>query len=352
MSQIEISRRPFSDVDIEAPFFDSLKNSYEGFTDWFKRKADEPAYVGYNHSGEVKAFVYLKQETSTVTDVTPHISAPCLKIGTLKIDAHGTRLGERFIKIIFDELRKAGLNLAYVTVFPEQTGLIGLFKKYGFVLHGTKGEEVVYVKKIPTKNRGLLLDYPVVQAAGVQKWLLAIRPEYHTPLFPDSILCNESPGIIQDVPETNSIHKVYIGWMRDFPLLRDGDCIIIYRCQNSRASYAWYRSVATSLCVLEEIHPKEYFRNETEFIDYCKKHSVFSEKELSQAYQKSKPGLHVLKMTYNFAFEKRPNLEKLVNSGAVPHPSQGQYMGLLRLSDESFSTILRLGGINESLAVY
>ena len=352
MSQIKIRRRPFSEVNLDDPFFDSLKNSYNDFSNWFKKKANEPAYVGYNDSGEVKAFVYLKEEKSTVTDVTPPIPAPCLKVGTLKIEAHGTKLGERFIKIIFDELRKANLNLAYVTVFPEHTALIKLFQKYGFVFHGTKGNEDVYVKKIPTKNRGLLLDYPVVQATGAQKWLLAIRPAYHTPLFPDSILRNESLELVQDVPETNSIHKVYIGWMRDFPLLRNGDCIIIYRCQNAYEGPAWYRSVATSLCVLEEIHPKDYFHNETDFIDYCKKHSVFSETELSQAYHNPKPGLHTLKMTYNFAFEKRPNLEKLVNSGAVPHPRLRQYMGLLRLSDEAFSTILRLGGIDESLAVY
>lgn len=352
MSQIQISRRPFLEVDLEDPFFDSLKSSYDNFTDWFKRKAGEPAYVGYNDSGEVKAFVYLKEETSIVTDVTPSIPAPCLKIGTLKIEAHGTRLGERFIKIIFDELRKARLNLAYVTVFPDQTALIDLFQKYGFVLHGTKGKEVVYVKNIPTKNRGVLLDYPVVKSTGVQKWLLAIRPEYHTPLFPDSILCNESPELIQDVPETNSIHKVYIGWMRDFPLLHDGDGIIIYRCQNAWGGLAWYRSVATSLCVVEEVRPKKTFRSEVEFVTYCKKHSIFSEKELSRAYRSQRLGLHAIKMTYNFAFEKRPNLRTLVMSGAVPHPKEKQYMGLLRLSDEAFSTILRLGGIDESIAIY
>ena len=84
MSQIKISRRPFSEVNLDDPFFDSLKNSYNDFSNWFKKKANEPAYVGYNDSGEVKAFVYLKEEKSTVTDVTPPIPAPCLKVGTLK----------------------------------------------------------------------------------------------------------------------------------------------------------------------------------------------------------------------------------------------------------------------------
>ena len=47
MTQIQISKRPFSEVDINDPFFDSLKADYEGFTKWFEGKAQELAYVGY-----------------------------------------------------------------------------------------------------------------------------------------------------------------------------------------------------------------------------------------------------------------------------------------------------------------
>ena len=351
MSQIQISKRPFSEVDINDPFFDSLKAAYRGFEPWFTRKAEELAYVGYDDDGKVRAFVYLKRENETVTDVTPPILGPCLKVGTLKIDAHGTRLGERFVKIIFDELRHQELSLAYVTIFREQERLISLLERYGFIADGRKGDELVYTRRMPTRTGNPLFDYPVVRATGVHKWMLAIRPDFHTRLFPDSILHNESPDIIQDVPETNGIHKVYIGRMFDFPLLSPGDCLIIYRCQNARAGRPWFQSVATSLCVLEEIRPKGDFPNEADFLAYCKKYSVFSDAEIINQYRA--PGnLHALKMTYNFAFPRRPNLQRMVEHGAVPHPREGQYMGLLGLSDEAFSTILRLGGIDERLAVY
>ncbi|WP_300882753.1 hypothetical protein, partial [uncultured Desulfovibrio sp.] len=85
MTQIQISKRPFSEVDINDPFFDSLKADYKGFTKWFEGKAQELAYVGYDSKNNVRAFVYLKREDETVTDVTPHIPAPCLKVGTLLI---------------------------------------------------------------------------------------------------------------------------------------------------------------------------------------------------------------------------------------------------------------------------
>lgn len=351
MSQIQISKCPFSRIDINDPFFDSLRYAYPGFNQWFARKAHELAYVGYNAENRVRAFVYLKREDATVTDVTPPIPGPCLKVGTLKIDAHGTRLGERFIKIIFDELRHQGLSRAYITMFREQERLSNLLTQYGFVATGLKGSELVYTKEMPTRTGNPLFDYPVVRTTGVHKWMLAIRPAFHTRLFPDSILNNESPDIIQDVPETNGIHKVYIGRMFDFPLLSPGDCLIIYRCQNPYAGRPWFQSVATSLCVLEEIHHKREFQDETEFLRYCKKYSVFSDAEIINQYRAPRD-LYVLKMTYNFAFPRRPNLQRMVEYGAVPHPREKQYMGFLKLSDEAFFTILRLGGIDERLAVY
>lgn len=350
MSQIQISKRPFSEVDIDDPFFDSLRTDYKGFNGWFRRKTHELAYVGYDSRNNVRAFVYLKRE-EVVTDITPPILKPCLKVGTLKIDAHGTKLGERFIKIIVDEIRREGVSLAYVTIFKNKERLINLLTRYGFVEAGKKGDEAVYLKRIPTKTGNHLFDYPVVRATGVKKWKLAIWPQFHTRLFPDSILNNESPSLIKDVPETNGIHKVYLGAMYKFPLLSPGDCLVIYRCQNARAGRPWFQSVATSLCVLEENRSKQDFQNEADFLMYCRKYSVFSDKEIVARYRSGK-NLHALRMTYNFAFPRRPNLKSMVEYGAVPHPREEQYMGLLELSDEAFSTILQLGGINERLAVY
>ena len=46
------------------------------------------------------------------------------------------------------------------------------------------------------------------------RYVLSINPEYHTKLFPDSILTNELKyDLIQDVSETNSIYKIYVCWM-------------------------------------------------------------------------------------------------------------------------------------------
>ncbi len=360
MSDAIINAKKFKDIDIEDDFFDSLKSSYGEFETWFIRKAEEYAYVSYDDEDNIQAFLYLKIEKGPIADIIPPLNClECLKIGTFKINAHGTKLGERFVKIIVDTVLAHALRFAYVTIFSEYKPLISILEKYGFAEKGTKkkqnGVESVYVKDFNYISEKIELDYPLVRTAGVQKWLLSIRPGFHTNLFPDSILKTENPSMIQDASHTNAISKVYVGFMRDFPNLATGDCLIIYRCQDPNAqrnTSAWYSSVATSLCVVQEARAKSSFTNEQEFIDYCTKYSVFNEKELSNTYHKKLSfELHAIKMTYNWAFSKRPNLKTLVEHEAVPHPKHGHYMGLYKLDDDAFKKILELGGISEGIIV-
>ncbi len=356
MSEPVISVKKFKDVNIDDPFFESLKGAYNEFPDWFARKADEDAYVSYSPSGGLQAFLYLKPEKGPLEDLDPQLDVPaCLKVGTFKVDAHGTKLGERFVKIITDTALAQGLRVAYVTIFPEHEPLIHILETFGFEKWGTKtgpnGTEDVYVKDMRDLTGDLLLDYPIVDSRGHKKWMMSIRSDFHTDLFPDSILRTESPTMLQDTSHTNGIHKVYVGAYLDFPQVSPGDCLVIYRCvEKDIKKPAWYGSVATSLCVVKEINPARNFTSAENFIDYCKKHSVFNESNLRSRY--ANPRTHAVLMTYNLAFPRRPTLGELVKADAVPHPSEGHYMGFLPLSDEAFKKILELGGIGESYVIH
>ena len=83
----------------------------------------------------------------------------------------------------------------YVTIYRKHEGLIRLLKRYGFLVYGTKGHEdepeFVFVKSMKVYSGDLLYDYPYIHTSKVRKFILSIKPEYHTPLFPDSILDNE-----------------------------------------------------------------------------------------------------------------------------------------------------------------
>jgi L-amino acid N-acyltransferase YncA len=140
----------FGDLDLSDPFFDSLKSDYQEFPDWFKRKHDNEAWVLRNEQG-IQAFLYLKEETGSLDDVEPpRPAARRMKAGTMKVEARGTRLGERFLRLMFDQALERHVEEIYVTVFPKHEGLINLLTRWGFSKEGTKsspnGVEDVYVR--------------------------------------------------------------------------------------------------------------------------------------------------------------------------------------------------------------
>ena len=250
----------FQQVNLEDPFFTSLKEDYNGFEDWFQRKSDSEAYIQKKDDGELEAFLYLKIEEGVVEDVSPKLpEGKHLKVGTFKIDAHNTKLGEYFIQMIMRVAAYEQVGDIYVTIFEKHEGLVNLLKRYGFELQGTKGTpknpESVYVKSMTAVGDDLCKCFPFVHTNGKNKYMLSVYPDYHTPLFPDSILNTEQRNrdeLIKDVSHTNSIHKVYLCKMKGVEMLIPGDILVIYRTSDGQGP-AYYRSVATSICVVEEV---------------------------------------------------------------------------------------------------
>lgn len=123
----------FENINLCDPFFDGLKASYQEFSDWFRRKAKDKALIMKDEFGRIQGFMYLKEENEAINDVTPPMPFDrYLKIGTFKINGHGTKLGERFVKKAFDFSIARGIKKIYVTVFSEHENLIDLLARYGF----------------------------------------------------------------------------------------------------------------------------------------------------------------------------------------------------------------------------
>ena len=137
-----IIHKTFAEIDLQDPFFQSLKNDYLGFEDWFRRKKDQDAFVQYENN-KIIGFLYLKVEENIVDDVIPAIIAnKILKVGTFKIDAHGTKMGEQFIKIIMDYAVNEDVDVCYVTIYEKHDSLINLVQQYGFEQYGIKGSGI------------------------------------------------------------------------------------------------------------------------------------------------------------------------------------------------------------------
>lgn len=343
-----IEYKLFSEINLEDEFFDSLKTDYKEFSTWFNKKSEQGERAFLLEENGLQAFLYLKVEEGIVNDVQPPLlEKRRMKIGTMKINPHGTRLGERFIKVAFNMALEYNLDEIYVTVFEHHEALVSLFIEFGFVKIGEKetlnGLELVLLKDFTFKHHDICKDFPVIDTVP-NKYLLSIYPHFHSILFPDSILRNEdAEEIIMDISHTNSIHKIYICKMQGVASIQKGDNIIIYRTAPSGRT-AWYHSVATTLCVAEEVKIKSDFSSENEYLEYCSSYSIFNKDELKSYFRWN--NLVVIKFLYNASFLKRINRKKLIEEVKLDVSS---YWGFMQLSDEQYFNIIKLGQVNKKL---
>lgn len=344
---LSVKKEFFGNININDPFFDSFKEDYSGFEKWFAKKSDEIAYICLDEHGKILAFLYVKIEgyDENYTDIIPQFQRKKrLKIGTFKVVINGFKLGERFLKIIFDNALKNKVDEIYVTIFDyriEQQRLIQLLKDWGFTKFGEKmsesGNELVLCRDF-SRNPDRMnpkQTYPFIDRE-TNFWIVPIHPEYHTELFPDSILRTESTNnFIENEPHRNAISKVYVSHSFERNL-EVGDVIVFYRTKEEGKS-AYYSSVATTLGVVESVFP--FIKNEADFISLCRKRSVFSEKELKAQWNKNpKSRPFIVNFLYIHSLEKRPNLKWLNENGIIPD-IQDVPRGFRRISKDSFLKI-------------
>ncbi len=342
----------FGEIDLNDPFFDTLKEGYAEFSDWFRKKSEDKAVVLYNQFNQVEGFLYCKFESGPGDDTVPLLpDTSHMKVGTFKFNQKGTRRGDRYLKKIFDYAFKANVDDIYVTVFGAQHQyLVELFTRYGFVHYANKdtvnGREHVLLRDLHTLKGDVDKDYPLIDIRTNNKYLLAIQPFYHTKLFPDSKLVTESPNIVQDISHSNSIHKIYICSIRQVMDFQRGDVIVMYRMKDPSGP-AEYTAVATSLCVVEGVHTIDMYRNEEDFVAECVKFSVFDETELRTIYRERKY-IYIVNFTYNVALPKRPNRRRLADEIGLDREDR---WSCVPLSDTQFRQLLSISEVNTKFIV-
>lgn len=348
MAENSIKRMKIKDLDFADPFFNSLRSDYAGFDNWLTKKGFEKAYVQFDNLGLLTGFLYLKDETESNNLISPQFSLKRrLKVGTFKILAHGTTLGQHFIRIILTEMLKNGHDFVYVTVFKKQRQLIDLFVKFGFKQWGTNNNgELVFFKDLTIFN-DIYKDFPRINISGGSKqYLLAIKPVYHTNMFPDSKLNTERTHVVQDLSVTNTCEKIYISSIPQICNFVSGDNLVIYRMKEEGRS-AEYSSVASTICTVKEVRNINSFRNKEDFIKYCSKGSIFSVTELNKIWEDQYPKF-IIKMLYNVSLTKRLTRNKLINEVGI---EREQRWSCIELSREQFQDILEMGEVCESFII-
>lgn len=350
---LSIKKELFGNIDLKDEFFDSFKEDYVGFEKWFNKKADEIAYI-CKYKDKIIAFLYLKVEdkNENYVEVEPKMyPKKRLKIGTFKVVSNGFKLGERFLKIVFDNALHFKVDEIYVTIFNksiEQQRLISLLKDWGFSDFGTKttlsGTELVLIrdfsKKVDLDNPKL--TYPYI-TKDTNCFLVPIYPEYHTSLLPDSILNTESANdFIENEPHRNAISKVYV--CRSIERnLKAGDIIIFYRTGGK------YKSVVSTIGVVESVVTN--ISSAENLILLCRKRSVFTDQQLIEQWDfkpKSRP--FVVNFLYIYSLNKRINLENLIDLGIIENVDSAP-RGFRRIPIEHFETIIKKSESNGSFII-
>lgn len=343
---LDIYKVKFGDLDINDPFFDSLKNDYPGFLSWYEKKRQEDVYC-YKEQNRILGLLFLKNEEPELEDYSD-IKPPMkknrkLKISTFKVEISGKKIGERFMKIIFDQALFSMVDEIYVTIYDndeKKINLIRYFEKFGFQYYGKKNNELVYIRSM---KKFFDSDYPLKSYPYFKRnndtFIIPIKPKYHTYLLPDSILHRETYNNIH-MPVEYAINKYYItncGWL-EIPKI--GDNIVFYRSKQEGA-IAKYSSVLTTIGIVTNIFIP---RNSQELIDKVSGRTVYDENELRITYSKN---TYVIEFAYITTLDKKLNYDFCKANGILDDAPRG----VLKIDNIKFQKILEFGKVDTSLII-
>lgn len=323
-------------LDINDPFFDSLKEDYVEFEKWFenKQKQDAKAFVSIEN-GKITSFLMLKQEDENEKyDSFEKKLSPLkrLKVSTMKVTDTGKRIGEAFIKLIIQKSIILDVDEIYITVFDKQKHLIDLLEQYGFKYYckknqkkanGTIEKENVFIKKAKPIEE----YYPFIKLTGKRIFIIPIQENYHNILFPESeqylqISLDDLKGLNAS---SNSLRKAYL-CDSNIKQITPGSIILFY-CSGGKKAI-------TSLGIVDAVFNK--FEDFDEMYSLVKKRTAYSEDMLKKNYKNDKL---VILFKHYYSFDKYVTYDFLISNGIINGYIQTimqiKEKDLLKIFDES-----------------
>lgn len=237
------------------PFFDSLREGYGGFDDWFREKAraGRSAWVSWEQDRRLGALcVFTQQRDEQITEEGMTLSGPALKLSTFKVGetVRGRKIGELFLKMAFRYATANCLESIFIHGDLDQHHfLFEMLGDFGFSQVGTHpgsaGRDAVYLKEHPVCAPALSLEpFEYMQRFfphfrhddAVGKFIVPIRPEFHRILFPDynSPVDRQLPLFQAGNTAGNAIKLAYLCHAQT-RVINPGDVVLFYRSGDERA---------------------------------------------------------------------------------------------------------------------
>ena len=192
-----------------------------------------------------------------------------------------------------------------------------------------------YIKTDPLKT------YPYIDRSN-DSYIVAILPEYHTYLLPDSKLSKESYRNIH-MPVEYAIKKYYISATGFKQKPNIGDNLIFYRMKEGFIP-AKYSSVLTTIGIVTDVYTPT---NIDDLVNKVKGKTVYTEEAIRNYYNSKINITYVIEFAYITTLENKINLNDcLENSILFDYPR-----GVEKITKEQFDKILEIGNVDNSIII-
>lgn len=312
----------FKDLSLGDPFFDSLKQDYPEFSQWFTRKQDDNALANILQvNGGIGAFLYLKDHEEETIQLKEKVlpAEPRIKIGTLKMDPtiRGKRLGEGAIGIALWHWLRGDENQIYVTVYEKHQTLVELLLKFGFTIIGlvnATGELFMLKDKRDINYATPFSSYPYINPNFKYAGLVVVEEPYHDKLFPYSELAHidYQTDILTNVAG-NGVTKMYVSSAYTGGY-EPGEPVLIYRKSTTKFP-AGFHSAVTSIATITKHYAvkanNELLMNPAEVKQILGNKSVLTDQELAEFLSHKVVDIYELVYEYYFGAGHNVNWKTL-----------------------------------------
>lgn len=354
--------KKFNNLDINDPFFDSLKKDYPGnvestgFIEWFEKKSKhEDKALVYSDDMGIAAFIVLKEEFEAVELRNSALPAKHrLKISTFKISDRisGKRIGEGAVGLILWKWQKSQCDEIYATSFDKHGTLITLLERFSFEIvdFNKNGEAVLLKTKKNIDYSCAHSSFPFIKRELDYAGYLIVEDHFHDKVFAYSKLKNHKQledEVKQNV--SNGLTKIYVGNLSSTNYYI-GEPILIYR-KYTGGQGARYRSCITSYCVVTNIiqikRQGRYLKNFEDLIEYTKNKTVYKKKELLEKYNQDYNMVLIEMLYYGyFGAGNNVNMDWLDKNDCWV--KNENYPTQIKLSESQFEKVLKEGKIDVS----
>jgi len=319
-----IQERYLYEFNVQQTFFDSLRDGYEGFNDWYLRSAQSQRKAWCISEGEVvKAIcIFKKEKNPLIVDGDFPLDGDALKLCTFKIgsEVRGRKLGERILYTAFKYAAEHNVPYVYLHTFgEEQEMLVSLCEDFGFQNVGLYGgRDQVYLKlmspPVASQTEKHPLDYGVeyypnyLDGRNVKKFIVPIRPTYHNDLFAD--VSDASRSLFADDPsmygpQSNTIKKAYLCHAR-ITSISPGSLLLFYRTND--------RKSIECIGLVEQIYRG---KDIAKVLPLVSKRTVYSKAEMEEMLAKE-----ALVILFRMMNVFRPITQEVLSEAGVKHPIQ------------------------------